>query len=265
MTVLYDILRFASPSVLSNGWVLSHHCGTRGGRRRRKKIKHRPWRRAGHRPNKLGCPLSGLLNGTWTIISSSTYNWSIGFQALLLDQESQVIYNRNRLLHSKMGRFTGRDPHGYRDGPNLYQYLRSKPTTSHDPLGLGTQLSADISDCAEKFQSCLTVANADLDACRRQWATCTQSVIPAFGPLSSDASECNQYPCDYEYAGANARCFCKCAGNSRWSQYVRGCLSELFNDGINAQLAHLTCYNMGDAFSGGVMPQLTLLWCWATC
>lgn len=44
----------------------------------------------------------------------------VGHQGLLHDAESGLIYNRNRMLHSIVGRFLQRDPLQYVDGASLY-------------------------------------------------------------------------------------------------------------------------------------------------
>jgi RHS repeat-associated protein len=69
-----------------------------------------------------------------------------GHQGLLHDEETGLVYNRARMLHPILGRFLQRDltqkngeitaDSGYRDGMNLYQYVRSLPTVHIDPLGL---------------------------------------------------------------------------------------------------------------------------------
>lgn len=42
--------------------------------------------------------------------------------------------------HAQMGRFVNRDPIGYRGGdPNLYGYVRGRPTRYVDPMGLRTR------------------------------------------------------------------------------------------------------------------------------
>jgi len=54
-----------------------------------------------------------IMNGSWTSISSSAYAWVIGHQGLLIDVESNLIYNRNRYIHPLLGSFISRDPVGY--------------------------------------------------------------------------------------------------------------------------------------------------------
>lgn len=41
-----------------------------------------------------------------------------------------------RVYEATTGRWLTRDPAGFVDGPNLYQYVQSNPLASRDPLGL---------------------------------------------------------------------------------------------------------------------------------
>ncbi|MBN2024939.1 MAG: RHS repeat-associated core domain-containing protein [Pirellulales bacterium] len=52
-----------------------------------------------------------------------------------LDGESGLMYYRNRYYHTGLGGFVTRDPVGYGDGPNLYQYVQGRPTYAMDPSG----------------------------------------------------------------------------------------------------------------------------------
>ncbi len=47
-----------------------------------------------------------------------------------------VAHVRNRALLTELGRWTRRDPLGYLDGMNLYEYARSRPLVGNDPMGL---------------------------------------------------------------------------------------------------------------------------------
>jgi RHS repeat-associated protein len=59
-----------------------------------------------------------------------------GHQGLPHDPVTNLVYNRARMLHPRLGRFMQRDPLGYVDGPNRYQMLRSNPVNLIDPWGL---------------------------------------------------------------------------------------------------------------------------------
>ena len=59
-----------------------------------------------------------------------------GHQGLPHDAETGLIYNRNRMLHTTLGRFVQRDPLGYVDGMNRYQYVRNSPVNWVDSFGL---------------------------------------------------------------------------------------------------------------------------------
>lgn len=157
----------------------------------------------------------------------------------------------------------------YADGMDLYQYVRSAPTARQDPIGLSsTQTGNDLVECRATYLVCIGNAGLDLVArarCTAAWAACARDAIPPFDPLPDSSPECDKYGCKDSYAGANAKCFCKCAGNSPWSQYVRGCLRQLYSQGVDPDLAHKTCYNMGDVLSGGDMPTATLAYCYVKC
>jgi hypothetical protein len=80
----------------------------------------------------------------------------------------------------------------------------------------------------------------------------------------SSFPECNKYSCDYSYSFTNARCFCKCAGDSDWSQYVRGCLRHYYNMRMNPTKAHALCYLYG-TMKHGAPPVATLTECVINC
>ena len=46
-----------------------------------------------------------------------------------------ITTNAEAYLHPKLGRFVQRDPIGYHDGMNVYEYVRSSPTSFVDPTG----------------------------------------------------------------------------------------------------------------------------------
>ncbi|MEX2670936.1 MAG: RHS repeat-associated core domain-containing protein [Phycisphaeraceae bacterium] len=63
-----------------------------------------------------------VLNPDWTTHTDpeeGSYNFRIGHQGLRHD-ETGLVYNRARMLHVGLGRFTQRDPIGYLDGTNVY-------------------------------------------------------------------------------------------------------------------------------------------------
>jgi RHS repeat-associated protein len=52
------------------------------------------------------------------------------------DFETGLYQVRYRYYHPTLGRSTCRDPIGYADGLNVYEYVRAKPPQEEDPLGL---------------------------------------------------------------------------------------------------------------------------------
>jgi len=51
------------------------------------------------------------------------------------DEQFGLVYNRNRYLDPRTGRWVQRDPAGYVDGTNPYQYVGSQPTVAVDTSG----------------------------------------------------------------------------------------------------------------------------------
>jgi RHS repeat-associated protein len=58
------------------------------------------------------------------------------FTGRQLDEETGLYFYRARYYDPVKGRFLQRDPLGYVDGMNLYEYARSNPVRWTDPLGL---------------------------------------------------------------------------------------------------------------------------------
>ena len=52
------------------------------------------------------------------------------------DGSLKIQYNRNRYYSYTTGRWLSRDPIGYGDGRNLYEYVKSRPIMALDPMGL---------------------------------------------------------------------------------------------------------------------------------
>ena len=66
-----------------------------------------------------------------------------GYTGRRWDSESGLWYYRNRMYSAELGRFLQRDPAGYVDGLNLYQYTINNPLRFTDPDGLMAQATWD--------------------------------------------------------------------------------------------------------------------------
>jgi RHS repeat-associated protein len=58
------------------------------------------------------------------------------FTGRQLDEEAGAYFYRARTYDAIKGRFLQRDPAGYVDGLNLYEYVNSNPINRADPMGL---------------------------------------------------------------------------------------------------------------------------------
>ena len=81
-----------------------------------------------------------ILDDLGNNISSSNYTNRHGFTGRYLDEEIGLWYYRARYFSDEMGRFISRDPLGYVDGMNMYEYCMSNPLKYVDPSGLECKL-----------------------------------------------------------------------------------------------------------------------------
>ena len=82
-------------------------------------------------------------DGTWftaddVVAAYSTVGNPYLFTGRRLDEETRLYYYRARYYSAERGRFLQRDPLGYVDGMNLYEYVSSQPSMLIDPLGFLT-------------------------------------------------------------------------------------------------------------------------------
>jgi RHS repeat-associated protein len=79
-----------------------------------------------------------------------TINNSIRYTGQRFDAESNLMYYKNRYYDPAAGRFIGRDPLGWSEGPNRYAYVGGMPTMAVDPVGKQTLDDGILLDLATK-------------------------------------------------------------------------------------------------------------------
>jgi RHS repeat-associated protein len=80
---------------------------------------------------------STLYNAAWSSTQASTlYNNEVLYSGYRLDPESGLYQVRYRQYHPTLGRWLQRDPIGYHDGFNLYEYVKGRPMLFTDVMGL---------------------------------------------------------------------------------------------------------------------------------
>ena len=71
----------------------------------------------------------------WSKPEPSAIGNRYGFKGLPIDEETGLLYVRNRYYDPEMGRFIQPDPYGYTDGPSQYQFALNNPVDFSDPTG----------------------------------------------------------------------------------------------------------------------------------
>ena len=139
----------------------------------------------------------------------------IGHQGLYHDEESGLVYNRARIQHTRLGRFTQRDPlnqdqpgGGYQDGMSLYQYVRSQPISFTDPTGAIT--AKQISHCDQIRSMCHTRATSysDFIQCDQDYNECLSNPpSPQDAVCSRPAGAFNYSPCMKQCCMEHDNCY----------------------------------------------------------
>jgi len=182
--------------------------------------------------------------GAWGVLETGASEPGYAFTGREWDPETSLYYYRVRHFDATIGRFLSDDPIADRARDVLgivgmsdtavgsggatrgYTFPLNDPVNVTDPSGMaGRSASRDCS------------------------------------PRSPDCQ--NYSPC-YSYQGANAGCFCRCAGNDPWSRRVRCCLFDKYDAGWGAGPAHYYCYAEATA-TAGLPPATGLIYCWAQC
>jgi RHS repeat-associated protein len=195
-----------------------------------------------------------LINSTGTVVTrydydpygrrtkiSGSVDSDFGYTGDYYHAPSQLCLTLYRAYSPPFGRWLSRDAlanaYGYLPiettlslfsgyvSTNLYDYVDGNPIKNIDKLGL----------CPH-------------DCCHAK-------------PLPDSDNACNDYG-DDTYAGTSLKCFCRCAGNSRWSQQVRGCLACEHKNQVSPFTAHISCYSYAGWPNA---PWTTISLCYGAC
>ena len=84
-----------------------------------------------------------MFDGSGNLLTESAIQNPYLFTGRRYDAESGLYYYRARYLNPALGRFMSRDPKGYADSLNLYQYALLNPLRFLDPRGTATVAECD--------------------------------------------------------------------------------------------------------------------------
>ncbi|MEQ8844953.1 MAG: RHS repeat-associated core domain-containing protein [Phycisphaerales bacterium] len=86
----------------------------------------------------------------WDVLSRD--GSTIGYAGYVQDDYvATVNHVRYRVLKTDLGRWVQRDPAGYVDGPNLYEYALSSPIQMRDSMGLASEITPGPGGCTTDF------------------------------------------------------------------------------------------------------------------
>jgi RHS repeat-associated protein len=93
---------------------------------------------------------AGVFTASWATQSQMMFSNEILFAGYRLNFETGLYAVRRRDFHPTLGSFLERDPAGYHDGMNLYEYVGSRPYMTTDPSGM-LQLQSDSTPSYYQF------------------------------------------------------------------------------------------------------------------
>jgi len=197
------------------------------------------------------------------------------------DDETDMAYYGYRYYNPSTGRWPNRDP----IGEPGFELVANRPkvdaqTPKTKALANLEKLIKTVSPgLLENFKSQIAQMNLPSEAIQANQNTVNLYVfvgndpiidIDGFGldcssapPVPNSCSACDAYGNEtYPFFGVSLKCFCECAGNSPWSQKVRGCLLCEHAKGTEVTKAHIECYLAAGLKSA---PWATLKYCYYHC
>lgn len=101
--------------------------------------------------------------GVATSDSNPNFEFPLGFAGGVADPATGLTRFGFRDYEAASGRWTAKDPTGFSDGPNLYSYVDSQPTSLRDPFGLTKEEEDKLRKYAEELDALRKLSDAALD------------------------------------------------------------------------------------------------------
>jgi RHS repeat-associated protein len=165
----------------------------------------------------------------------------VGFQGLMHDEESGLIFSRTRNDDTLLERFMEQDRLGYLGGNDLYEDERSNPITRVDPTGLLDSVQVALAEAIAEgdvatIQTILESAADEL----------SEAEIQAAKAFLAKVAKCEAVYNAYKAAGANCR---KCNQNTTPAQAAIN--AACFAAEVAGRAAYLAM-DCGDVLAGSI-------------
>ena len=183
--------------------------------------------------------------------AGSSYDWKMRFQGACWDSETGLYYMLNRFHHPRLGRWVQRDPMGYVDGMNHYEYCRGLPTCYIDPLGLGIITSGTALALPPKdwFLDPLYFEPLDLDHHSSFDVVVGESTKPAAVSKETSEYSSSSYNLSYNHATFDM-------SSDYWDGYTSSSNQTMSDDWDFASSAN----DYLDGLALGAAPDTSWLW-----
>ena len=117
------------------------------------------------------------------------------FTGRRLDLESGLMQCRHRYYSPALGRFISRDPGGYADGHQLYQYAIGSPINAKDPSGLAADPRC-VAAAKSWRKTCLSISKDVYRACEKEAHRIAEDAHDACDDIYDDCKkDCKDYYC----------------------------------------------------------------------
>lgn len=188
-----------------------------------------------------------IFDASFNGLTNSAIEQEFTYTGQRFDAETNLFYYKNRYYSSNQGRFISRDPIGYEDGMNLYEYVDGSPNNLVDTFGLKKwydKLKKKFNkwkackSAYKKAKKCINALNSNLGSSKN-----TKDALDYLNEITSGnatnefmkykinkVSDCWDQACKANIPTSGASAWVtKCATAAAWNEYDSNNKNKLDN------------------------------------